>query len=65
VGERSVLTPGESGAGTLESSALEQSNVDIATQFINLVLYQRGYQANAQTLNVANEMMRDTISLMR
>lgn len=57
--------PGSTSLGTVQYGALEQSTVDLPEQFINLVLYQRGYQASSQTLNAANTMLRDTLQLIR
>ncbi len=64
-GERKLGVPGEDGLGTLAGSSLERSTVDIANQFVDLVLYQRGYQAASQTLNATNALIRDTILLIR
>jgi flagellar hook protein FlgE len=64
-GTRTVGTPGNGVLGATVGSALELSNVDIADQFVDLVIYQRGYQASSQTLNAANEMMRETLGLIR
>lgn len=65
VGELTVSDPGAQGSGKLEGGSLERSTVDIAGQFINLVLFQRGYQANSQTLNAANQLIQNTLSLIR
>lgn len=56
---------GTAGLGELEGGSLERSSVDIASEFVDIVVYQRGYQANSQVLGVANNMIRDTISLLR
>jgi flagellar hook protein FlgE len=65
VGEVSIGRAGEGSFGPLQGSALELSTVDIATQFVDLILYQRGYQASSQTLNAASELLRSTIQLIR
>jgi flagellar hook protein FlgE len=65
VGTESQALPGASGVGQLAGASLERSTVDIAEQFVNLVIYQRGYQANSQALNVANDTLKQTIQLMR
>ena len=64
-GERVVANPGEDGAGTLQGGALERSTTDIAGEFVNLVLLQRGYQANSQSMGVANQLLQQTIQLAR
>lgn len=57
--------PGEGSFGKLEGSSLERSTVDMSNEFINLVLYQRGYQASSQTLSTASGMIKDTLALIR
>ena len=64
-GTRTVGQPGTSGLGSLREGSLEQSSVDISEEFVSLTVLQRGYQANSQILNAANQLLRDTISLMR
>jgi flagellar hook protein FlgE len=44
---------------------LEMSNVDIASEFINLISAQRAYQANARTITATNTILDDTINLVR
>jgi flagellar hook protein FlgE len=60
-----VGTAGTGGRGTLIGSALEQSNVDIAQEFTQMILAQRGYQANSKTITVSDELLVDTLSLKR
>ncbi len=61
-----VFTRGmSSGAGTVRGGSLEQSNVDVAAEFVNLIQAQNGYQANARTIKVANEMLRELANLIR
>ena len=64
-GEKRTGNPGEGGIGTIKGSSLERSTVDIANQFVDLVMYQRGYQASSQTLNAASTLLRDTLQLIR
>ena len=61
----SVGTPGTGGRGPLIGSALEQSNVDIANEFTQMILAQRGYQANSKSITVADELLVDTLDLLR
>jgi len=51
--------------GKLAGGSLERSTVDIANEFVDLVVFQRGYQANSQVLTTTTQMLRDTIALMR
>jgi flagellar hook protein FlgE len=60
-----VGSPGTGGRGTLIGSALEQSNVDMAQQFTQMILAQRGYQANSKTITVSDELLVDTLNLKR
>jgi flagellar hook protein FlgE len=53
------------GAGSLTSKSLEKSNVDVATEFVNLMQAQNGYQSNARTIRVANDMLRELTNLIR
>ena len=64
-GDVVIGSPGSSSFGELNGGAMERSNVDLSSEFVELVTLQRGYQANSQTLQVANELIRDTIQLMR
>jgi flagellar hook protein FlgE len=64
-GELQTGQPGAGGFGTLQGKSLERSTVDITDQFVNLVVYQRGYQASSQALNTANTLIRDTLGLLR
>lgn len=64
-GVANIGTAGTGGRGTLIGSAIEQSNVDIATEFTQMILAQRGYQANAKTITVSDEILVDTLQLKR
>ena len=59
----SIATTG--GAGAIRGKSLEKSNVDIATEFVNLMVAQNGYQANARTITVANDILRELTNLIR
>ena len=58
-----IGAPQTGGRGNILGGALESSNVDIATEFTNLIVYQRGYQANAKVINTEDQLSQDTISL--
>jgi len=53
------------GAGSIHGGALEKSNADVATEFINMIQAQNGFQANARTITVANEILRELTNLIR
>ncbi|MCL2700322.1 MAG: flagellar hook-basal body complex protein [Phycisphaerae bacterium] len=53
------------GAGSVSGGSLERSNVEVAGEFVNLILAQNGFQANARTISVANDMIREVSNLLR
>lgn len=60
------IGPAETGGrGTLIGSALEQSNVDLAREFTQMILAQRGYQANSKTITVSDELLVETLNIKR
>ncbi|MHC5083157.1 MAG: flagellar hook-basal body complex protein, partial [Planctomycetota bacterium] len=64
-GEPIATMAATGGAGTIRGKSLEKSNVDIATEFVNLMEAQNGYQANARTITVANDILRELTNLIR
>ena len=64
-GIANVGAAGTGGRGSLIGSALEQSNVDIAQEFTQMILAQRGYQANSKTITVSDELLQETLNLKR
>ena len=57
--------PGEGGRGQLMAGALEQSNVDLATELTKIITYQRAYQANARVITTTDEIMQEMINIAR
>jgi flagellar hook protein FlgE len=55
--------PGTGGLGTISGGALELSNVDIATEFANLIVAQRGYEADAKAVTTFDQITQDTIAM--
>jgi flagellar hook protein FlgE len=53
------------GAGSIHGGSLEKSNADVATEFVNLIQAQNGYQANARTITIANEILNELSNLIR
>ena len=53
------------GAGSVHGGSLEKSNADVATEFVNMIQAQNGFQANARSIRVANEILRELTSLIR
>ena len=57
--------PGSNGLGSIESSALELSNVDLANEFANLIAPQRGFQASARIITTSDEILQELVNLKR
>lgn len=55
--------PGSGNAGTVQSQALEDSNVDLTAELVNMITAQRFYQANAQTIKTEDTLMQTIINL--
>ena len=53
------------GLGSIQGAAVEQSNVDVAQEFTNMIVAQRGYEASAKAVGVFDTITQDTLSLMR
>jgi flagellar hook protein FlgE len=64
-GEPTGVKAQTQGAGKIVGSSLEKSNADVATEFINLIQAQNGYQANARTIRVANDILGELANLVR
>ncbi|HZU26249.1 MAG TPA: flagellar basal body rod C-terminal domain-containing protein, partial [Bryobacteraceae bacterium] len=54
---------GTGGRGTVIGGAVEASTVDIAQEFTNLIVCQRGYEANAKVVTTVDQLSQDTINL--
>ena len=64
-GYAQVGTPGSAGMGSVVSGALEMSNVDLAQEFTNLVIAQRGFQANSRVITTSDEILQELVNLKR
>jgi flagellar basal-body rod protein FlgG len=65
-GDATVSTPGgQEGAGTILQGYVESSNVSTVTEFVNLIVAQRGYEANSKVVKAADEMYQDVNNLTR
>jgi len=56
-------TAGGAGFGTIQSGALESSNVDLTTELVNMITAQRAFQANAQVVTTANQLSETVINI--
>ena len=57
--------PGENGLGKISPNSLEQSNVDIASEFVKMITTQRGFQANSRIITTVDDMLQELINLKR
>ena len=58
-----IGVPGTGGRGTVMGGAVESSTVDIAQEFTNLIVLQRGYEANTRVVTTVDQLSQDTINL--
>ena len=60
-----IGAPGGVGKGSLSAGSLEMSNVDLAQEFTNLIVAQRGFQANSRIITASDELLQDLVNLKR
>jgi flagellar hook protein FlgE len=63
-GQALVGTAGSGGLGTIQGGALEGSNVDISSEFSKLIIAERGFQANAETITVADNTLETLVNII-
>ncbi len=64
-GAFTLNAPGLGASGTISSATLENSNVDIATEFADLIITQRAYSASSRIITTADEMLNEAIQMKR
>lgn len=64
-GAADVGVAGEGRRGTMMSGALEMSNVDLAAEFTNLILAQRGFQACSRVITTSDQVLEDLVNIKR
>jgi flagellar hook protein FlgE len=64
-GNAQVGQAGDSGFGSLMGGALEMSNVDLSQEFTNLIVAQRGFQANARIITTSDQVLQELVDLKR
>jgi|HubBroStandDraft_6_1064221.scaffolds.fasta_scaffold63945_3 flagellar hook protein FlgE len=64
-GLATVGVAGAGGRGTVDDGALEQSNVNISTEFSNLIVAQRAFEANSKTVTTFDTISGDVLSMVR
>lgn len=57
--------PGTEGAGSLNPGTLEMSNVDLAQQFTEMIITQRGFQANSRVITASDELLQELANMKR
>ena len=62
-GAPNLGTPGMGSFGLLQSSAVEQSNVDLSAELVNMIIAQRSYQANAQTIKTQDTILQTLVTM--
>lgn len=59
------LQVGSEGVGTLSPGTLEMSNVDLSREFTDMIITQRGFQANSRIITTSDEMLQELVNLKR
>ncbi len=64
-GIAAIGVAGQGGRGIMTAGSLEMSNVDLAQEFTNLIIAQRGFQANSKIVAASDELLQDLVNLKR
>ncbi|MCD6121414.1 MAG: flagellar hook protein FlgE [Spirochaetales bacterium] len=64
-GDANIGASGTAGKGKIIAGALEMSNVDLAEQFTDMIVTQRGFQANSRTITTSDQMLQELLTLKR
>ena len=64
-GDAQIGAAGTGGRGSLAGGALEMSNVDLSSEFTNLIVAQRGFQANSRVITTSDELLQELVNLKR
>ncbi|MNG08523.1 Flagellar hook protein FlgE [compost metagenome] len=64
-GEPAYNVSGAAGFGTVRGGTTEASNVDLSAEFVDLMLYQKGFQGNSKAVKVSDDVLNDIINLIR
>ncbi|MCG8483985.1 MAG: flagellar hook-basal body complex protein, partial [Clostridia bacterium] len=64
-GDIQVGQAGRDGFGTIKSSTVEMSNVDLANEFTEMIITSRAYSANSRTITTSDEMLQELLNLKR
>jgi flagellar hook protein FlgE len=58
-----AVAPGSSGLGSIQTGALELSNVDLSSQMADLIVAQRGFEANSKIITTSDELLQDVVNM--
>ncbi|NLZ38500.1 MAG: flagellar hook protein FlgE [Firmicutes bacterium] len=64
-GQARIGAAGEEGRGTIETSSLEMSNVDLSYEFTEMITTSRAYQANSRVITTSDELLQEVVNLKR
>lgn len=64
-GDPRIGAPGEEGMGAIIPGSLEMSNVDLSEEFTDMIVTQRGFQANSRIITTSDEMLQELVNLKR
>jgi flagellar hook protein FlgE len=64
-GDARIGAPGEQGMGAIIPGSLEMSNVDLSEEFTDMIVTQRGFQANSRIITTSDEMLQELVNLKR
>ena len=64
-GDADIGPVGTTGKGSIIAGALEMSNVDLASEFTDMIVTQRGFQANSRTITTSDQMLQELLTLKR
>lgn len=64
-GDALIGTPNSGGRGSVSTGTLETSNVDLAQQFTNVIIAQRGFQSSSRVITASDQMLQDLVNIIR
>lgn len=64
-GDPALGVAGQDGRGIINAGALEMSNIDLATEFTDMIATQRGFQANSRVITTSDELLQELVNLKR
>jgi len=64
-GQAQIGTAGSGGRGDISPGKIEMSNVDLSQEFTDMIVTQRGFQANSRIITVSDEMLQELVNLKR